>query len=64
MPGTNKSKPTLTLTNDHVCSHTDGGTSTYVFYTDPNIALAPITDLDRDAKVLQGRSNDVKLDRD
>jgi hypothetical protein len=64
MSGINKSKPILTLTNDHVCSHTDGGKSTYVFYTDPTIALAPVTDLNGDAKVLQGRPNDVKFDRD
>jgi hypothetical protein len=64
MSGTNNSKPMLTLTNDHVCSHTDGGKSTYVFYTDPTIALTPVTDLNRDAKVLEGGSNDVKLDRD
>lgn len=58
------SAPTLTLTNDHVCSHTDGGKSTYVFYTDPTVVLSPIIDLHRDSELLQGGSDGIKLDRD
>jgi hypothetical protein len=57
-----KNTPALTLTNDHLCSHTDGGKSTYVFYTDPTVVLSPVVDLHRDSEVLQGGSNDIKLD--
>jgi hypothetical protein len=55
---------TLVLKNDHLCSHTDGGKSTYVFYTDPHVVLSPTVELYRDPKPLQGRPDDVQLDRD
>jgi hypothetical protein len=58
------SMTTLVLTNDHLCSHTDGGRSTYVFYTDPTVVLSPTTELHRDTKPLQSGPDDVKLDRD
>ncbi len=56
---TKSTTPTLTLTNDHLCSHTDGGKSIYVFYTDPTVVLSPVVDLHRDSEGLQSGSDDV-----
>lgn len=50
---------TLTLTNDHLCSHTDGGKSTYVFHTSPNIELA--AELKPDSKPLERGAHNVEL---
>ena len=58
---TMKGYMTLTLTNDHLCSHTDGGKSTYVFHTTPIIIVPESIDLQPDAKALQGEANDVEL---
>jgi hypothetical protein len=60
MEGTNAM---LTLTNDHLCSHTDGDRSTYVFYTTPVIELSPTVALETNAKALEGVTNKVQLDR-
>lgn len=57
-----KGNMTLTLTNDHLCSHTDGGKSTYVFHTKPLIVLPESIDLHPDAKGLERRANKVELD--
>jgi hypothetical protein len=58
-------KPTqmLTLTNDHLCSYTDGGKSTYVFYTTPVIEFAESTALESDSKPLERVPDKIKLDR-
>ena len=56
------SLPTLTLTNDHVCSHTDGGKSTYVFHTSPIIVLPPSVELKANPEVLERQANQVELD--
>ncbi|MGB8582459.1 MAG: hypothetical protein WCD47_16680 [Candidatus Sulfotelmatobacter sp.] len=53
---------TLTLTNDHLCSHTDAGKSTSVFYTDSTVVFSPI-ELHRDPELLQGGSDNIELDR-
>ena len=58
-----KGKMTLTLTNDHMCSHTDGGKSTYVFHTSPIIVLADSFSLDSNPKPSEGSPNQVQLDR-
>lgn len=55
---------TLTLTNDHLCSHTDAGKSTYVFHTTPIVELPASVKLESDSKVLERGTNDVQLDRD
>lgn len=53
----------LTLTNDHLCSHTDGGKSNYVFHTSPIIVLPPSVDLEPDSEVLERGANQVELNR-
>ena len=53
---------TLTLTNDHLCSHTDGGKSTYVFHTSPGVELPASVELETDSKALQGAPHGVELD--
>jgi hypothetical protein len=53
----------LTLTNDHLCSYTDGGKSTYVFYTTPVIEFAESTALESDSKPLERVPDKIKLDR-
>jgi hypothetical protein len=57
-----KGHMTLTLTNDHLCSHTDGGKSIYVFHTTPIIIVPESVDLQPDAKTLQSGSHDVQLE--
>jgi len=58
-----KKQMTLTLTNDHLCSHTDGGKSTYVFHTSPIIVLPRSVELDVDAEALERGADQIKLDR-
>ena len=53
---------TLTLTNDHLCSHTDSGKSTYVFHTSPIIVLPAVVELKPDPKSLERSANRVDLD--
>jgi hypothetical protein len=54
--------PTLILTNDHLCSHTDGGKSTYVFHTSPIVVLPTSVELKPDPEVLERRADHVELD--
>lgn len=63
MHETKNAGPTLTLTNDHLCSHTDGGKSTYVFHTSPIVVLPETMELKRDPEALERRANQVELDR-
>ena len=59
-----KHKPTpLTLTNEHLCSHTDGGRGASVFYTDSTVVFSPTVELHRDPEVLQGSPDNIELDR-
>lgn len=58
-----KESMTLNLTNDHLCSHTDGGMSTYVFHTSQTIELPAAMKLESDAKSLEGGADNVQLDR-
>jgi hypothetical protein len=53
---------TLTLTNNHLCSHTDGGKSTYVFHTIPIVVLPERVQLDLEAKPLERGTDQVELD--
>jgi hypothetical protein len=57
------SVPTLTLTNEHLCSHTDGGKSTYVFHTSQTIEVPATMKLESDAKSLERGADGVQLDR-
>jgi hypothetical protein len=54
---------TLTLTNDHLCSHTDGGKSDYVFHTSPGIVLPDNVELKSDSKALEGGTDEINIDR-
>ncbi len=56
------SMPALTLTNDHLCSHTDSGKGTYVFHTSPIVVLPASVELKPDPKVLERRADNVELD--
>jgi hypothetical protein len=55
---------TLTLTNDHLCSHTDSSKSTYVFHTTPIVELPASVKLEPNSKVLERGADNVQLDRD
>jgi hypothetical protein len=55
--------PMLTLTNDHLCSHTDGGKSTYVFHTSPIIVLPQNVELNSYPKDSERVADGVQLDR-
>lgn len=54
--------PAFTLTNDHLCSHTDSGKSTYVFHTSPMVVLPANIELKPDAEVLERRPHQIELD--
>jgi hypothetical protein len=54
---------TLTLTNDHLCSCTDGDKSTYVFYTTPVVQFAESVPLESSSKPLERVADGVQLDR-
>ena len=56
--------PTFTLTNDHLCSFTDGGKSTYVFHTSPIVLLPEQIRLDSDSKRLERGTDAIQLDRE
>ena len=58
-----KNTTMLTLTNDHLCSHTDGGKSTYVFHTGAAIVIPPF-ELEGDPKPLERQADEIKLDRE
>jgi hypothetical protein len=53
--------PTLTLTNDHLCSHTDSGKGTYVFHTSPIVVLPTSVELKPDPKLLERSADQVEL---
>ncbi len=55
---------TITLTNDHMCSHTDGGKSTYVFHTSPVIVFPESVNLQTHTEALERVSNRVEFNRD
>lgn len=56
--------PAFTLTNDHLCSFTDGGKSTYVFHTSPIVLLPEKISLDSDSKRLKSGADTIQLDRE
>lgn len=56
-------QPMLTLTNNHLCAYTDGEKSTYVFHTNPVIAVSNTVDLKPDTEVLERGADAVDLDR-
>jgi hypothetical protein len=54
---------TITITNTHVCSHTDPIDREYVLYSGEIAGVSDRLDLQRDSETLNRRSDEVKLER-
>lgn len=54
---------TIIIENEHLCAYTDGQSIDYVPYSGEIAGLTSHADLKGDTEILEGRPDEIKLDR-